>query len=292
MTSTHIVIVNYNSGDWLERSVRSALEFSDGRVSVVDNLSTDNSVADCKAAISDKRVEWQLNDRNLGFAAANNQVLKNIESEFAILMNPDCQLNEDSLSQILEVMRKDTSIGLASCQILNEDGSLQATCRRRFPTPWSAFVRIFALDRLFPDNPRFANFDYGDQIDDSVSVEYVEAISGAFMVARISCVSEIGLLDEDYFMHCEDLDWCKRAHLNGWQVAFVPSARVVHAKGVSSKSRPIGVLYTLHTGMNRFFNKFYVNDYGLPLRLTVKAGIATSFIMRAMVSIFRGVLGR
>ena len=66
----------------------------------------------------------------------------------------------------------------------------------------------------------------------------------------------------------------------------------MHAKGVSSKSRPIGVLYTLHTGMNRFFNKFYVNDYGLPLRLTVKAGIATSFIMRALVSIFKGVLGR
>jgi GT2 family glycosyltransferase len=112
------------------------------------------------------------------------------------------------------------------------------------------------------------------------------------MVARMSAVQEVGLLDEDYFMHCEDLDWCKRFELNQWKVALVPAAVVTHAKGVSSKSRPLRVLYTLHTGMNRFFDKFYNAEYSLPVRLLVKFGIAMSFVARASVSVVKSALGR
>ncbi len=292
MTSVHIVIVNYNSDEWLQRSVDSALKFSDAGITVVDNLSTDNSVTNCRAKITNERLTWLLNDKNVGFAAANNQVLKSVDSDFAILMNPDCELNKNSLTPIFKAMLNDSTIGLASCQILNEDGSLQVTCRRHFPTPWSAFVRMFGLNHLFPNSPRFSNFDYGHQVSDSNQVEFVDAISGAFMVVRMSAVKQVGLLDEDYFMHCEDLDWCKRFHLNGWKVAFIPNAKVLHAKGVSSKSRPIAVLYTLHIGMNRFFDKFYRTEYGLPLRVIVKVGIALSFIVRAAVSTLKAAFAR
>ncbi|MFT6408406.1 MAG: GT2 family glycosyltransferase [Arenicella sp.] len=292
MASTHIVMVNYNAGAWLQRSLESALNFSHGGVTVVDNLSSDSSVSDAQAVFDDARLEWQLNHQNLGFAAANNQVLKELTCDYAVLMNPDCELNANSLAPIIEAMQSNPKIGLASCRILNEDGSLQITCRRKFPTPGSALVRILQLNRLFPNNPKFANFDYGDSIDANSPVELVEAISGAFMVARISAVQQVGLLDEGYFMHCEDLDWCKRFALNHWQVALVPAATVIHAKGVSSKSRPIAVLYTLHTGMNRFFDKFYQNSYNLPVRLLVKLGIASSFLLRASISLVKGALGR
>lgn len=293
---THIIIVNYNAGNWLKRSIDSALNFSVGAVTVVDNASTDSSVEDVQAEIQSSRLKWQLNDNNLGFAAANNQVLKQVESEFAVLMNPDCELDDSSIQPILEAMDSDSHIGLASGRICNEDGTLQATCRRRFPTPWSAVVRLLQLNKLFPNSPKFADFDYGhlDLVDDdrcnsssSSEVENVEAISGAFMVARMSAVNEVGLLDEAYFMHCEDLDWCKRFELAGYKVAFVPKAKLVHAKGVSSRSRPIRVLYTLHKGMNRFYDKFYKDQYPLPLRLTVKLGIGASFCARALISVFR-----
>lgn len=288
--NTHIIIVNYNSGSWLVRSVMSALEFSDGPVTVVDNCSQDSSVFETQRQIENGRLYWQLNAKNIGFAAANNQVLKLLDSEYAVLMNPDCELNSNSLEPIVEQMSKDTTIGLASCRIFNEDGSLQTTCRRRFPTPWSAFVRMTKLNRLFPNNPKFSDFDYGDRVDVSTVVENVDAVSGAFMVARMSAVKQVGFLDEGYFMHCEDLDWCKRFELNGWKVAFVPAASVVHAKGVSTKSRPIGVLYTLHTGMNRFIDKFYRTEYSLPLRLIVKVGIIISFVMRAVSSLISSTL--
>jgi len=184
-------------------------------------------------------------------------------------------------------MNEDPTIGLASCRVLNEDGTLQTTCRRRFPTPWSAFVRMSQLGRMFKTSPKFADFDYGTSVNEDDPVETVEAISGAFMVARMEAVRQVGLLDEEYFMHCEDLDWCKRFELHNLKVAFVPCASVLHAKGVSSQSRPVGVLYTLHIGMNRFFDKFYQTEYGLPLRLTVKLGIAMSFIARSSFALLR-----
>lgn len=286
---THIIIVNYNAGNWLKRSINSALKFSAGAVSIVDNASTDSSVENVQAEIQDSRLQWHLNSDNLGFAAANNQVLKQVESEFAILMNPDCELNGNSIQPILDAMDGDLDIGLASGRICNEDGTMQATCRRNFPTPWSAFVRLLKLNKVFPNSSKFADFDSSDvdwnDLSDSRDVESVEAISGAFMVARMSAVDQVGLLDEAYFMHCEDLDWCKRFELAGYKVAFVPGAKLVHAKGVSSRSRPIRVLYTLHKGMNRFYDKFYKNEYSLVIRLIVKLGIVASFFARALLSL-------
>lgn len=289
MASTHIIIVNYNAGAWLQRSIRSALDFSHGPVTVVDNQSQDSSIAEAQAEFDSARLDWQLNQKNIGFAAANNQVLKQVETDYAVLLNPDCELNESSLQLILQEIDSDAKVGLASCRILNEDGSLQTSCRRRFPTPWSAFVRLAQLHRLFPNKPKFSDFDYGDEVDSGDRVEFVEAISGAFMVARMRAVKQVGTLDEDYFMHCEDLDWCKRFQLNDWKVGYVPAATVTHAKGVSSKSRPIGVLYTLHVGMNRFFDKFYRTEYGLPLRWLVKLGIVASFVVRSAITLLRSL---
>lgn len=285
--STHIIIVNYNAGDWLQRAVKTALAFSYGQVTVVDNNSTDTSIADAQEKIANDRLNWVLNTDNRGFAAANNQVLSKLDADYAVLMNPDCELADNTLANILSAFANEPDMGLASCRILNSDGSLQTTCRRRFPTPWLVVVRMLLLDKLFVNNPRFSNFDYGGVVDPEQPLEFVEAISGAFMVVRQPALSDVGLLDEDYFMHCEDLDWCKRFELAAWKVGFIASTHVTHAKGISSQSRPIGVLWTLHCGMNRFFNKFYKDQTALPLRLLVKIGIGMSFIIRVPLTWLR-----
>ncbi len=278
--NAHIVIVNYNAGDWLVRSVGSALRYTTARVSVVDNASIDSSIADLKRAFKEEpRLEVIINAQNVGFATANNQILNNLENDYVVLMNPDCELKQDALDRIISVMQDNETIGLASCRILNADGSLQKTCKRRFPTPKTAGLRMLGMSRLFPQH----DFDFGNKVSDSNSFEILEAVSGAFMVVRKSAMDKVGVLDEKYFMHCEDLDWCKRFALAGWDVAFVPSAEVVHAKGVSSKARPIRVLWNLHRGMDRFFTKFYI-DTPWPLRYLVKIGIYLSFIVRAIVS--------
>ena len=301
--SSHFVMVNYNAGQWLARALTSACLHAgqNASISIVDNASSDESVNNAKLAVANvspkPAVQWLENTQNRGFAAANNQVLAHLESDFAVLMNPDCEINQHTLPQILQAFADHPSMGIASCRILNEDGSMQNTCRRRFPTPWSALVRILQLHRLFPKSSAFKDFDYGALSDDVVvaaidlnKVEFIEAVSGAFMVVRKSAMLQVGLLDEAYFMHCEDLDWCKRFELQGWQVGFVASASVVHAKGVSSAGRPVRVLWTLHAGMLRFFDKFYKQQYPLLFRWLVKLGIVLSFIGRATLLLLRKIL--
>lgn len=290
MLDTHIIIVNYNAGAWLQRSVLSALRCSSALVTVVDNASSDTSFITAKANITDDRVNWQLNAQNLGFAAANNQILKNITAEYSVLLNPDCELQENTLAEVIKHFDIHPKLGLASCKIVDENGEVQATSKRYFPTPWSAFVRLLRLHKLFPNNPKFANFDYGDVLNLPTDIEWVEAVSGAFMVVRLKALRDVGLLDEGYFMHCEDLDWCKRFQLSGWAVGYIPSTNVIHAKGVSSASRPIGVLWALHKGVIRFFNKFYFAQTPFILRFFVKLGVSCSFIVRASYSILKGLM--
>ncbi len=294
--SVTAVIVNYNSGDWLARCLRSVLSLPEmDRVVVVDNASQDDSVARIKSLLTEheSRLELIQNVDNRGFAAANNQVLQGLlnsaasGNDYALLLNPDCEMKAGVLPAMLTHFEQQESMGMAGCVINNEDGSIQATCRRHFPTPKTALIRMLQLHRLrlksLPD------FDLGKQaLPDNL--QFVEAISGAFMLVRLSAMQEVGLLDEGYFMHCEDLDWCKRFHNKNWKIGFVPEVSVIHAKGVSSNSRPVRVLWTLHRGMLRFFDKFYYQQYPFYVRWSVKSGVYLSFLGRAGLAYVRRFL--
>jgi GT2 family glycosyltransferase len=85
------------------------------------------------------------------------------------------------------------------------------------------------------------------------------------MLVRRTAIDQVGLFDEGYFMHCEDLDWCMRFRLAGWRVVFVPEAVVMHEKGVSSRSRPVFVEWHKHRGMARYYRKFFTRRYPLVL---------------------------
>ena len=287
-SAAHFIVVNYNSGDWLQKSIASILQHTDSSISVVDNASNDLSFSLAKENIQDQRINWIANQNNLGFAVANNQVLQELlestdaQKQYAVCMNPDCEIKADSLQTILAVMDNDQSIGLASCRIVDQHGHIQASCRRRFPTPKSALVRMLGLSKLFQGSDSYQDFDYGDGSKSTDPNEVVEAISGAFMVVRVAALKAVGLLDPAYFMHCEDLDWCKRFAENDYKVVFVPSAEIIHAKGVSSRSRPVGVLWTLHKGMHRFYQKFYRQQTNVLIYSLVVLGIYLSFAPRAL----------
>lgn len=290
--SVRFVLVNYNSGEWLQRAVQSVLDSTQAALSVVDNASSDESFTATQIAINDARVAFIANSTNRGFAAANNQVLSQLREDVAVLMNPDCLLNANTLPPILAALEADPRIGAASCRILNADGSNQATSRRHFPTPLSALARILQLHRLAQSPAWAKDFNFGGTARADEPLQYVPAISGAFMVIRTRTLKTVGLLDEAYFMHCEDLDWCKRCELAGIPIAFVAQSSVIHAKGISSKSRPIGVLWNLHTGMLRFFDTYYRSQYGTVIRGITKFGIYASFCARAGLSLLKQASAR
>ena len=276
------IVVNYNAGEWLRACIESILHSEhEAKIVIVDNASVDESIAGLGACADG--VELIRNTENAGFARANNQVLKSHSAEFYVLVNPDCIVEKDTIGTVISAMRKDKDIGLASCVIRNADGSIQKTCRRRFPTPASALARTLGLSTLWPG--KSGNFDYGDEQANS-GVEFVEAISGAFMVARESVLASVGYLDEGYFMHCEDLDWCKRFWQAGFKVAFVADVFVTHAKGASG--RTLRVNWHLHQGMLRFYRKFYQSEYPRILLVLVYIGVFFSFLGRSIMIVLRG----
>ncbi len=153
-----VVIVNFNAGELLTDCVRSVLTSSvPVQVIVSDNGSTDGSINILEESIRDERSNIIYNKENLGFAKANNRALADAQGDYLLFLNPDCLIQVDTLEHLIAEMGSRPEIGMAGCLIRNPDGSEQAGCRRRVPTPWRTLVRIFYLDKLFPHHQRFQN---------------------------------------------------------------------------------------------------------------------------------------
>ncbi|MCK9506574.1 MAG: glycosyltransferase family 2 protein [Porticoccaceae bacterium] len=287
-----VVIVNYNSGDLLLRCVDSALEAGVHRVIVVDNGSVDGSIATVERAIADSRMAIIRNGGNLGFAKACNIGVQTSEADIVLFLNPDCELTSGALNRLAEVLRSSATIGMVGGMLCNPDGSEQRGGRRNFPTPKQAFVRAFGLSfltRFFPS--AFPDFLLHKMPPPDAPVQ-VEAISGACMLVKRAAIDDVGLWDEDYFLHCEDLDWCMRFKLKGWQIFFVPDALVMHVGGACSRSRPIFVEWHKHRGMLRFYKKFFRSEYSGLMWLFVVMGVWFRFALISSWHTGRRLLAR
>ncbi len=259
-----VIIVNYNAGSFLLDTVNAVLDSGVVvKVIVVDNGSLDYSMDKvCDLAASQPLLVCIHNKANVGFAKACNIGISFAgENDDLLFLNPDCIMNPDALEKMLIALRSNPQAAMVGPLLLNDDGTEQAGGRRLVPTPWRTFVRVFGLSKLSERYPKlFSDFLLHQQPLPEDTVE-VEAISGSCMLVRRQAIKDIGLLDEEYFMHCEDLDWCMRFRRGKWKIMFVPDARVVHYKGVCSEKRPLFVEWHKHKGMIRFYKKFFRNQY-------------------------------
>jgi GT2 family glycosyltransferase len=272
-----VVIVNFNAGGFLRDALESVLRSpSVAHVYVIDNASTDESL-DLLPRHHGDRLTIIRNGANLGFAAGCNVGLKQATASNILILNPDCQVSDGAIERLITILRSADRIGMVGPHLLNPDGSEQAGGRRRLPTPSLVLFHAGAALGL----RRFLHLHLPDFLlhQDPLpsSPVEVEAISGACMMARREMITEIGPLDEQYFLHVEDLDWCMRAHRAGWKILFVPDARVVHQKGVSSQVQPLTVEYYKHKGMVRFYGKLLGEARSRWLLALVAAGVWTRF---------------
>lgn len=270
------VIVNYNSGEYLRASVESLTKYSNQiEIIVVDNNSSDNSL---DSVLQGQQVTVIRNRENLGFAVACNIGTKAANGDLLFYLNPDCKFLPASLARLISVVKSDSSVGMVGGLILNPNGTEQAGARRAIPTPWRSFVRAFGLSKLAWRWPTlFFDFHLHNQPLPAAPIE-IEAISGACMLVKREAIEDVGLWDEGYFLHCEDLDWCMRFRLKAWKIIFVPDAIVHHEKGVSSAGRPIFVEWNKHKGMIRFYRKFFKHQYPFGLMGLVWLGVWLRFI--------------
>ncbi|MGR8998074.1 MAG: glycosyltransferase family 2 protein [Gammaproteobacteria bacterium] len=272
-----VVIVNYNAGRFLTACIREALPQA-SEILVVDNASTDISLDLCaQHFFEEPKLKIIRNGANLGFAAACNLGSKQTTGDYLLFLNPDCCLDARAVAELVHVLGSDNAAGMVGGLLINPDGSEQGGGRRAVPTPWRSFVRVFGLSRFADRWPKlFFDFHLHQQPLPERAIE-VEAISGACMLVKRQAMDDVGPWDEGYFLHCEDLDWCMRFRQKGWKVMFAPAARITHALGACSRSRPIFVEWHKHKGMMRFYRKFFRHQYPGVLMGLVAMGVWLRF---------------
>jgi GT2 family glycosyltransferase len=278
--SLGVVVVNFNAGDVLIDCVRSVLH-SAARpgIHVVDNASGDDSITRLEAEFGhEKALKVTLNRQNIGFSRAVNQAAFSLDTEYLLILNPDCVLGDHALERLLEAVVADAGAGLAGPLVRTPDGEMEAACLRRFPRPWDSFVTASGLWRLGRWFSAFAGV--GDSAREIPRrVLEVEATSGACMLVRRAALSEVGYLDEDFGFHFEDLDLMWRLKEAGWRCLFVPAAEATHVKGWSSSGRPLWVHWQKHRGMVRFYRKCLSSQYAFPVGALVVLGTWLHFLL-------------
>ncbi len=304
MPSLAIVILNYNRADLLADcldSIYAAPTRSTLAVWVVDNASHDGSAAMVRARFPQARlIESPTNG---GYSYGNNLALRellqiadcrlqiskekassaigNLQSaignrqaplpDYIMLLNNDTIVPAGALDGLVDYLEGHPEVGTVGPKLILPDGSLDLACRRSFPTPEVSFYRMLGLSRLFPKSPRFARYNL-TYLDPDVETE-VDALVGACMLLRSSVVREVGLLDEQFFMYGEDLDWAYRIKQYGWRVAYYPRVVIYHYKRAASTRRAIPSLRAFYDAMRIFHRKHYAATTPTILNTLIEIGI-------------------
>ena len=236
-----IIILNYNSADYLKKCLESISKSNIGNyqyeVIVVDNCSTDNSINLAKSFTNShlRSTIYDLLKTNLGFAHGNNQGLKEInpKTRFVLFLNPDTVVEKDTLKKMIEFFDKNKNVDAATCQInLALTGQMQPECHRGFPTPWRSFCYFSKLQKLFPHSKIFSGYFLGHL--DVSTPHQIEACVGAFLMVKKSVGDTVKWWNEKYFFYGEDLDFCYQIKQHGLNLWFNPNCKITHFQGVSS----------------------------------------------------------
>lgn len=260
-----IIIVNYNVKYLLEQcllSVWAAVKDMEAEVIVVDNASADGSVSYLQPLFPE--VHFIENTGNSGFATANNQALRTCRGQYALLLNPDTIVAEDTLRRACRFMDQHPEAGAVGVKMIDGHGAFLPESKRSFPTPWVSFCKLFGLSRLFPNSPRFAAYSLPYLSADDIHT--VDVLSGAFMLLRSEALQRIGLLDEAFFMYGEDIDLSYRMILAGYQNFYIPLC-ILHYKGESTRYADRRYLDAFYGAMLIFYRKHYLRAGRLALGL-------------------------
>jgi GT2 family glycosyltransferase len=281
-----IIIVNWNARDFLTQCLRSlqatAIHSSPATQSltfgnyIAETLVVDNGSTDGSAATVLDNFAWAKlisNDRNCGFAPANNQAIRLSTGRYILLLNSDTEVRSGAIEALVSFMDAQPTAGAAGARLLNADGSLQPSCQPML-TPWREFWRLTFLDSVW----RRSTYPMTQW---TLSEPYrVEVIKGACLMLRRSALDRIGLLDEQYFMYTEEVDLCYRLLYDGWTLHWVPQARVIHYGGASSQQ----MAETMYVQLYRSKVQFYRKTGGEPNARCFKRLVALAYWPRFVLA--------
>ena len=245
---TAAVVVNYESGASLARCVADLARARPAELVVVDNGSSDGSVAGALAAVPD--LEIVDPGVNLGYGAAANRGAAASTAPYVLVCNPDLETGPDTVATLGGVLDADPDCALVGPLIRTPAGERYPSARR-FPSMVDAAGHAL-LGIFVPDN-RFTRAYQRSELDDAgTGVQTVDWVSGACFLVRRTAFEDVGGFDESYFMYAEDVDLCWRLGRSGWTVAYAPAAEVTHIQGSSTDRHPYRMIVEHHRSLLRF----------------------------------------
>jgi hypothetical protein len=270
-----IIVVNYNTGADTIACVASALHDL-GAVAadtfVVDNASADDSVT---LLGSDPAIQLITNGTNRGFGAAINQAVKLTRAPLLWMLNPDCRVMPGTYRALADTLTRHSECAIAAPQLLNADGSVQASARGE-PGAWTGlFGRHGLLTRFFPNAAAARkNLPAADLVASGVDSAPVDWVMGAAMLVDRDAFERVGRFDERYFLYWEDADLCRRLRNAGFTTRYVPRARVRHPGGASAKTASRLATKAFHDSAYRYYTTHVVRSRWHPLRLLARVALA------------------
>jgi N-acetylglucosaminyl-diphospho-decaprenol L-rhamnosyltransferase len=279
-----IVIVSFNVRELLAACLNSvvaslALSQLDARIIVLDNASADGSAAMVREQFPG--VQLIASQRNLGFAAANNvgmcDLIPNSESRISkfqvprhvLLLNPDTEVWGEALAVLVHFLDEHPDVGAVGARLLYPDGRLQHGAFH-FPGVVQTFFDFFPTHRWLTDswlNGRYSQAAYANgpfPIDHPL---------GACLMVRAEAIRQIGLMDEQFFMYCEEIDWCLRLKRAGWQIYCVPQAEVVHHVARSTRQFREAMFVALWRSRLRLYAKHSSPARQWAIRQVIRLGV-------------------
>jgi N-acetylglucosaminyl-diphospho-decaprenol L-rhamnosyltransferase len=267
VTTLTVVIVSYNTRELLRMCLASVVRAGPTEIIVVDNASADDSVRMVQTDFP--QVRLIASEQNLGFVRANNLALRESLGDHLLLLNPDAELQDGAVAILQGFLDSWPQAGAVGPRLLYGDGALQHAAFA-FPTLLQTYFDFFRWPaRLLQStlNGRYPVIAYSGQ------PFRVDFVLGACLMIRRDAMEKVGLLDERYFMYCEEMDWCKRLGQAGWEVWCEPGATVVHREAQSSRQTRWPSFVEKWRSRFIFYARYYPSWWRIVNRQIVRAGL-------------------
>lgn len=249
MAELAIVLVNWNNREYLLTCVQSILDHAPCRpyeIWLVDDASVDGSAAAMRERFP--QVRLIENKTKVGFTIANNQILKQCQATFLLLLNVDTVVHEGALDAMCDYLEANPDCGAVACKLLNRDGTVQRSAWHNYPSVKSVLADALYLWRLFPSQIAGSELVYTypkEPID-------VDHLLGACLMTTRAVVDKVGLLDEDYKIYLSDTEWCRRMQRMGYRIVYAPAKTITHYGQGAMHNAPVQSLTSWNESLVHF----------------------------------------
>lgn len=280
-----IIIVNYNVKYFLQQclyAVNKAIQGLQAEVIVVDNNSTDGSVAYLQEKFT--WVTFIQNTENKGFGKANNIALQQATGKYILFLNPDTIVPEDCFEKCISFFETTKNCGALGIKMIDGKGNFLPESKRSFPAPLTSFFKLVGLAYLFPTSKLFNKYALG-YLDKNNNHE-VDVLAGAFLMTTKELLDKIGGFDETFFMYGEDVDLSYRLQQTGVKNYYFSESTIIHFKGESTKRGSLNYVKMFYEAMSIFVSKHFKGSSVALFSTSIKMAIWLRALLTLIKSFF------